>query len=103
MDRATLLSAAFGALSHDARSRLARRRRRQTERVTHAQEQRDAFDGYNRGLQWARTCAEVTKLQLARKPACYRFATAGQIDRLASALLDFIRRVDAGELSRASS
>jgi len=27
-------------------------------RVTHTRKSRSAFDGYNRGLQWERTCAE---------------------------------------------
>jgi hypothetical protein len=37
-------------------------------RVTHTKKSRSAFDGYNRGRQWAITCAEVVKLKLARKP-----------------------------------
>ena len=50
------------------------------ERVTHAKPQEDAFDGYNRGLQWARTCAEVAKLKISRRdPACYALATRGQV------------------------
>jgi integrase len=28
---------------------------------------RSAFDGYNRGLQWERTCAEVAKLKISRR------------------------------------
>jgi integrase len=35
-------------------------------RVTHTKRSRSAFDGYNRGLQWARTCAEVAKLNIRR-------------------------------------
>jgi len=35
-------------------------------RVTHTRKSRNAFDGYNRGLQWERTCAEVLKLRIAR-------------------------------------
>jgi hypothetical protein len=35
-------------------------------RVTHTRKSRSAFDGYNRGTQWDRTCAEVAKLQSAR-------------------------------------
>ncbi len=38
-------------------------------RVTHTKKRRSAFDGYNRGLQWERTCAEVAKLKIARRPA----------------------------------
>ena len=37
-------------------------------RVTHTRKRRTAFDGYNRGLQWERTCAEVAKLKIARRP-----------------------------------
>jgi len=33
-------------------------------RVTHTSKGRGAFHGYNRGLQWAITCAEVAKLQI---------------------------------------
>jgi len=36
--------------------------------VTHTRKSRNAFDGYNRGLQWERTCAEVSKLRIARGP-----------------------------------
>src|SRR4029079_12430491 len=35
-------------------------------RVTHTRKSRSAFDGYNRGLQWERTCAEVLKLRITR-------------------------------------
>lgn len=35
-------------------------------RVTHTRRFRDAFDGYNRGLHWERTCAEVSKLRITR-------------------------------------
>ena len=34
--------------------------------MTHTRQSRSAFDGYNRGLQWERTCAEVAKLRIAR-------------------------------------
>jgi len=34
--------------------------------VTHTRKSRSAFDGYNRGLQWERTCAEVLKLRITR-------------------------------------
>ncbi len=39
-------------------------------RVTHTKRSRNAYDGYrrNRGAQWARTCAEVAKLQIRRVP-----------------------------------
>ncbi len=36
-------------------------------RVTHTRKRRSAFDGYNRGLQWERTCAEVAKLRISRR------------------------------------
>jgi hypothetical protein len=35
-------------------------------RVTHTRQSRSAFDGYNRGLHWERTCAEVAKLRINR-------------------------------------
>jgi hypothetical protein len=35
-------------------------------RVTHARQPRSAFDGYNRGQHWERTCAEVAKLRINR-------------------------------------
>jgi hypothetical protein len=35
-------------------------------RVTHTRKSRSAFDGYNRGLQWERTCAEVSKVRITR-------------------------------------
>ena len=35
-------------------------------RVTHTPAKRDAFDGYDRGVRWAETCREVSKLRLAR-------------------------------------
>jgi len=38
-------------------------------RVTHTKKKRSAFEGYNRGLQWERTCAEVAKLKISRRPA----------------------------------
>jgi hypothetical protein len=34
---------------------------------THTKKTRSAFDGYNRGRQWAQTCAEVVKPQLGRR------------------------------------
>jgi integrase len=37
-------------------------------RVTHTRKSRNAFDGYNRGLQWERTCAEISKLRITRGP-----------------------------------
>jgi hypothetical protein len=36
-------------------------------RVTHTKKSRSAFDGYTRGLQWERTCAEVAKLDVRRR------------------------------------
>ena len=36
-------------------------------RVTHTRKSRSAFDGYNRGTQWALTCAEVAKLKIELK------------------------------------
>ncbi len=36
-------------------------------RVTHTKKSRSAFDGYNRGLQWSITCAEVAKLRITRE------------------------------------
>jgi hypothetical protein len=30
--------------------------------MTHTRKSRNAFDGYNRGLHWERTCAEIAKL-----------------------------------------
>jgi len=35
-------------------------------RVTHGRKARNVFDGYNRGLHWERTCAEISKLRTAR-------------------------------------
>ena len=56
--------------------------------------ERGAFDGYNRGLQWSRTCTEVAKLKLARRdPACYRFATNGQV-------IDVTKKIRGGGGSR---
>jgi integrase len=49
-------------------------------RVTHTKKSRSAFDGYNRGEQWARTCAEVAKLKISRQlgaEAAVISATAG--------------------------
>jgi hypothetical protein len=37
-------------------------------RVTHTRKARNAFDGYNRGLHWDRTCTEISKLRIARGP-----------------------------------
>lgn len=37
-------------------------------RATHTRKSRNAFDGYNRGLHWERTCAEIAKLRIARGP-----------------------------------
>lgn len=36
-------------------------------RVTHTKKSRSAFDGYNRGLQWAKTCGEVAKMNIRRR------------------------------------
>jgi hypothetical protein len=35
-------------------------------RVTHTRKARNVFDGYNRGLHWERTCAEISKLWITR-------------------------------------
>jgi hypothetical protein len=35
-------------------------------RVTQYRKSRSAFDGYNRGLHWERTCAEIAKLDIKR-------------------------------------
>lgn len=45
-------------------------------RVTHTKKRRSAFDGYNRGLQWERTGAEISKLKIWRRPAGRRDAIA---------------------------
>jgi integrase len=37
------------------------------ERITHARARRNAFDGYDRGEHWTRTCAELSKLRLVRR------------------------------------
>jgi hypothetical protein len=37
-------------------------------RVTHTRKSRNAFKGYNRGLHWDRTCAEIAKLRITRGP-----------------------------------
>ena len=42
-------------------------------RVTHTRKSRNAFDGYNRGLHWERTCAEISKLRVARGPRSSAF------------------------------
>jgi hypothetical protein len=34
-------------------------------RVTHTRKAHNVFDGYDRGLHWERTCAEISKLQSA--------------------------------------
>lgn len=49
-------------------------------RVTHTKKARSAFDGYNRGLQWAKTCAEVTKLKITRKECASAPKLAGSAD-----------------------
>ena len=36
--------------------------------MTHTRKSRNAFDGYNRGLHWERTCAEIAKLRIERGP-----------------------------------
>lgn len=36
-------------------------------RVTHTKKRRSAFDGYDRGVRWAKTCAEVAKLRISRR------------------------------------
>jgi integrase len=36
-------------------------------RVTHTKKSRRAFDGYIRGAQWEKTCAEVAKLRIVRR------------------------------------
>lgn len=36
-------------------------------RVTHTKKSRSAFDGYNRGRQWAITCVEVAKLRIVQR------------------------------------
>jgi hypothetical protein len=46
-------------------------------RVTHTKKSRSAFAGYhgatlNRGPEWARICAEVTKLKISRRPQGHR-------------------------------
>ena len=55
-------------------------------RVTHTKKSRSAFDGYNRGLQWAKTCAEVSKLKITRKviPAGNHVERASTTDALAT-------------------
>jgi hypothetical protein len=57
-------------------------------RVTHTKKSRSAFDGYNRGLQWAKTCAEVSKLKITRKvvssPAANHMEAAGRAAALAT-------------------
>jgi hypothetical protein len=42
-------------------------------RVTHTRKARNAFDGYNRGQHWERTCAEISKLRIARGPRSSAF------------------------------
>ena len=37
-------------------------------RVTHSRKARNVFDGYNCGLHWERTCAEISKLRITRGP-----------------------------------
>lgn len=36
-------------------------------RVTHTKKRRSAFDGYDRGVRWAKTGAEVAKLRISRR------------------------------------
>ena len=36
--------------------------------MTHTRKSRSAFDGYNRGLHWERTCTELAKLRITRGP-----------------------------------
>jgi len=52
--------------SSRSRSRMGPTRRSSRTASTHARQSRSAFDGYNRGQQWERTCAEVAKLRIAR-------------------------------------
>ncbi|HET6613665.1 MAG TPA: site-specific integrase [Kofleriaceae bacterium] len=55
-------------------------------RITHTSKSRSAFDGYNRGRQWAIVCAEVQKLRISRRSVGPVFqlatglATGGGID-----------------------
>jgi hypothetical protein len=54
-------------------------------RVTHTRKSRNAFDGYNRGLHWDRTCAEIAKLRITRGPRSSEIkhpiaATGGEVD-----------------------
>jgi hypothetical protein len=35
-------------------------------RITHTPKARNAFEGYNRGLHWERTCQEISKLRITR-------------------------------------
>jgi hypothetical protein len=52
-------------------------------RVTQTRKKRSAFEGYNRGLQWERTCAEVAKLKIARRPVGQREILGPRLDALA--------------------
>ena len=45
------------------------------DRVTHTKQKRSAFDGYDRGIHWIQTCAEVAKLRIARRPLATPDAT----------------------------
>jgi hypothetical protein len=45
-------------------------------RVTHTKKRRSAFDGYNRGLQWERMCAGISKLKITRRPMGRRVVIA---------------------------
>jgi hypothetical protein len=54
-------------------------------RVTHTRKSRNAFDGYNRGLHWDRTCAEIAKLRITRGPRSSEIqhpiaASGGEVD-----------------------
>jgi hypothetical protein len=46
-------------------------------RVTHTRSKRSAFDGYDGGEHWKRTCDEVAKLQLKRKRAGSKLVLVG--------------------------
>ena len=61
-------------------------------RVTHTRKSRTAFDGYNRGLHWDRTCAEIVKLRLSRGPRDLK-RLANAVDQFAGHLK--ARRADA--------
>ena len=50
-------------------------------RVTHTRKSRNAFDGYNRGLHWERTCAELSELRIARPARLGRRAADRRVGR----------------------